>query len=300
MRSDRRYRTEPDSAGGRVTEDAQALEIASRAAFRAGRLAQARLGDPGYLKWKGHRDVVSGASLEVQDQILDVLRKECPGDAILTEEGPEDEPLDVDARRLWIVDPICGSLNFVHGIPFFAISIALRVEGQLRLGVVHDPMRDEMFAATVGGESGATLNGRPINIRTTSEGPEFWEQSLIGTDLPHSGPQRELALRVFAHYASEVISQTIMGSPALGICYVACGRLHAYWNLDAKPWDVAAAGVVLEAAGGLITNSEGGSWLHSEGGYAAGVPGLLRWAQRGIDVVRHTGPALERQDRPPE
>lgn len=278
-------------------DDAAAQEIATRAAFRGGRLALARLGEPGYLTWKGHRDVTSGSSLEVQEAVVSILRQECPGDAILVEEGPEDEPLDVAAERLWIVDPICGSLNFVQGIPFFAVSIALRVGGLLRVGVVYDPVRDELFAATLGGGP-ATLNGRAINVRSTSEAPEFWEQAWIGTDLPHSGPQRDLALRVFAHYTSEVMSQTIMGSPALGICYVACGRLHVYWTLDAKPWDVAAAGIVLQAAGGLITEDEGGSWLHSAAGYVAGVPGLVRWAQSGIDVVRNTDLALRRRERP--
>lgn len=265
-------------------EDKEAQELAARAAFRAGRLAMARLGDPGYLTWKGHRDVVSGASLEVQEAIVSILQREAPGDAILVEEGPEDEALAVGAERLWIVDPICGSLNFVQGIPFFGISIALRVGGMLRVGVVHDPMRDETFAARVRG--GATLNGRPINVVTATEGSESWRQSWIGTDLPHSGPRREAALRVFGVFSSEVISQTIMGSPALGLCYVACGRLHVYWNLDAKPWDVAAAAVIVEEAGGLINDPEGGSWLLSDGGYVAGVPTVVRWALRGVQWVR--------------
>lgn len=265
-------------------DDMAARQIAERAAFRAGRIALARLGTPGYLSWKGHRDVVSGASLEVQEAIVSVLRSECPDDAILLEEGPEDEALDVGAERLWIVDPICGSMNFVHGIPFFGISLALRVDGVLRVGVVHDPVRDEMFAATIhGGEP--TLNGRPIAIRVTAEGPEFWEQSWVGTDLPPSGPRRDQALRVFNLFADEVLSQSILGSPALGICYVACGRLHAYWNLDAKPWDIAGAAVILEAAGGLITDADGGSWLHSDGTYVAGVPTLVRWALRGVKWV---------------
>src|SRR3979411_3309846 len=101
-------------------DDDQALDIATRAAFRGGRAALARLGTPGYLKWKGQRDVIVEASLDVQEQIVSVLHMECPGDAILAEEGPEDEPLDVEAARLWIVDPICGSLNFVLSIHFFA------------------------------------------------------------------------------------------------------------------------------------------------------------------------------------
>jgi myo-inositol-1(or 4)-monophosphatase len=279
-------------------DDKAAQELATRAAFRAGRLAIARLGEPGYLTWKGHRDVVSGASLEVQEEIVSLLQREAPGDAILVEEGPEDEPLAVDAERLWIVDPVCGSLNFVQGIPFFGISIALRIDGMLRVGVVHDPMRDETFAATLGAGP-ATLNGRPIAIRVTAEGPEFWEQSWVATDLPRSGPRREQALRVFNLFSDEVLSQSIMGSPALGICYVACGRLHAYWNLDAQPWDIAAAAVILESAGGLMQDGDGGPWLHSDGSYVAGVPTLVRWALRGIKWVRQQEAATLRPP-PPE
>lgn len=256
-------------------------------------MAVARMGDPGYLKWKGHRDVVSGASLEVQEAVLSVLRQECPADAVLAEEGPEDEALPVEAERLWIVDPVCGSLNFVQGIPFFAVSVALRVSGRMRVGVVYDPVRDETFAARIGG--GATLNGRPIGVRITSEGPDFWEQSWVGFDLPHSGERREMALRVLRLFSAEVMSQTMLGSPALGLCYVACGRLHAYWHLDAKPWDIAAGAVILEEAGGLMHGSDGGSWLHSDGGYVAGTPALVRWAVQSITWVLEQGPTIERR-----
>ena len=273
-------------------DDSDAQEVATRAAFRAGRLAVSRLGDPGYLKWKGHRDVVSGASLDVQDVIVSILQKECAGDAILVEEGPEDEPLEVSAERLWIVDPICGSLNFVQGIPFFAVSIALRVAGQLRVGVVHDPNRDETFAARFG--EPATLNNRPITVLNTALGPEFWEQAWVATDLPHSGPRRAEALRVFDLYAKEVLAQNVMGSPALGLCYVAAGRIHAYWTLDAKPWDIAAACVILNQAGALITDGEGGPWLHSDGSYLAANPASHQWALRGLKFV------LERSRQPQE
>src|SRR5688572_2555151 len=142
----------------RHMDDDKALEIATRAAFRGGRTAVARLDSPGYLRWKGQRDVVTEATLEVQEQIVSVLQKECPGDAILAEEGPEDEPLAVDAARLWVIDPICGSLNFAQSIPFFAVSVALRVNGLLRVGAVYDPVRDEMFSARLG--ETALLNGK--------------------------------------------------------------------------------------------------------------------------------------------
>jgi myo-inositol-1(or 4)-monophosphatase len=266
-------------------DDDKALELATRAAFRGGRAAVARLGEPGYLKWKGQRDVVVEASLDVQEQIVAVLQKECPGDAILAEEGPEDEPLAVDAPRLWIVDPICGSLNFAQSIPFFAVSVALRVNGLLRIGVVYDPVRDEMFSARLG--EPALLNGRPIAVATVPLGPEFWEQAHVGTDLPHSGPRRAEALKTFNILAGQVLAQNIMGSPALSLCYVAAGRLHAYWTLDAKPWDIAAASVIVTHAGGLITDAEGGSWLHSDGSYVAANPASHNWALQGLKWVRN-------------
>ena len=278
--------TSPPAVGsvGRGMDEAAALDLAKRIALNAGRLARARIDKPGYLKWKGHRDVVSEATLEVQQSIVSALEKECPGDAILSEEGPEDEPLDVEAERLWIVDPICGSLNFAHGIPFFAVSIALRVNGQLRLGVVHDPMREETYAARVGEQ--AMLNDRAISVRTVALGPEFWEQAVVAADLPHSGPQRRLALRAFDLVSDEVLAQNIMGSPALGICYVTAGRLHAYWTFDAKPWDVAAACVILAQAGGMVTDADGGSWLYSDGSYVAANPVTHQWALKSLKFVR--------------
>lgn len=266
-------------------DDEATREIARQAVLRGGRIAGARLGEPGYVKWKGHRDVAAEAALEVQDAIVSYLKQECPEDSILAEEGPEDEPLAVDAERLWIVDPICGSLNFIRGIPFFAVSVALRVAGQLRVGAVYDPMRDELFSARLGEPS--TLNGRPIAVTTVPLGPEFWEQAHIGTDLPHSGPRRAEALKVFNILAGQVLAQTIMGSPALGLCYVAAGRLHAYWTLDAKPWDIAAPGVIVTRAGGLMTDAEGGSWLHSDGSYVAANPASHNWAMQSLKWVRN-------------
>ena len=266
-------------------DDDRALEIATTAAFSGGRAALARLGTPGYLRWKGERDVVVEASLDVQEQIVAVLHKESPGDAILAEEGPEDEPLAVDAPRLWIVDPICGSLNFAQSIPFFAVSVALRVNGLLRVGVVYDPVRDEMFTARLG--EPALLNGKPITVLTVALGPEFWEQAWVACDIPHTGPRRKEALQAFTMVSGEVLHHLVLGSPALGLCYVAAGRVHAYWTLDAQPWDVAAAGVILSQAGGLITDTDGGSWLYSDGGYVAANAVSHKWALQTIKWLRN-------------
>lgn len=272
-------------------DDKTSRELAQRAAFRAGRFAMARLGDPGYLKWRGRRDVIVGSALEVQDAIIATIREQCPNDAILAEEGPEDEAIDVNAERLWIVDPICGSLNYAMGIPLFGVSIALRAKGSLRVGVVYDPMRDEMYSAQVG--EPATLNNNPINVRARAFGPEFWEQAWVGTDLPHDGPLLDEALRVFNLTEIEVSHEVVLGSPALGICYVAAGRLQAYWALDLKPWDVAAAGLILRQAGGQITDGDGGSWEYSDGAFVAADAVSHQWALKVIKTVREQRKRLQ-------
>lgn len=246
---------------------ARALEVAARAARRGGAIAAARMGAPGYITWKGHRDVVAEASLQVQDAVVSILSSEFPRAGVLAEEGPEEAPVPVDADQLWIVDPICGSLNFVQGIPHFGVAIALRSEGRIQVGVVYDPSRDELFAATA--ETSATLNGRTITVQQIAEGAEAWNGAVVGTDWPPSGVRRRLAGSMLNVMADQVLACSLMGSPALGFCHLAAGRLHAYWHLDLKIWDIAAASLIVERAGGVLTDAHGMSWLHSDGAYVA-------------------------------
>jgi myo-inositol-1(or 4)-monophosphatase len=273
-------------------DDAQALEVAARAARTGGQVALARLGKPDYMRWKGHRDVVSGAAIEVQAAILDVLRRETPGFGILAEEGPEDEAVPLDAEYLWIVDPICGSLNYVQGIPYFAVSVALRTRGAIRVGAVFDPSRDELFAATL--SSGATLNDATIGVQQISEGYDAFEKAWVGTDWPHDQQKFDHAMEIAAIMARQVISLSAMGSPALGLCYVACGRMHAYWALDLKIWDLAAGGLILTRAGGTLTDDHGNSWLYSGGGYIASNSVIHGWTLRCLQRVLERG-AVPRQ-----
>ena len=261
----------------------RAREVAIRAAREGGKVAKARLGDPGYLKWKGHRDVTSEASLQVQEAIVSTLLAEFPDCGILAEEGPEDAPMPVDAEHLWIVDPICGSLNFVQGIPHFGISIALRSEGSIRVGVVYDPCRDELFEATT--ETSATLNGRTMVVQQISEGIEAWSSAVVGTDWPHSGERREQARLIVGLMMDQVGELNLMGSPALGLCNVAAGRLHAYWHLDLKIWDIAAAALILQRAGGILTDARGNTWLYSDGGYIATNGVIHGWALNCIRAI---------------
>jgi myo-inositol-1(or 4)-monophosphatase len=245
----------------------RALEVATQAVRRGGELAAARLGDPGYVTWKAERDVVAQASLGVQDAIVSTLLSEFPRAGVLAEEGPEDTPVPVDADQLWIVDPICGSLNFVYGIPHYGVAVALRAEGRIQVAVVFDPSRNELFAAT--SETPATLNGRTITVQQIAEGAEAWSAAVVGTDWPPSGKLRRQARSIVSVMTDQVTTCAIAGSPALGLCHVAAGRLHAYWHLDLKIWDIAAASLIVDRAGGVLTDAHGMSWLHSEGSYVA-------------------------------
>src|SRR3712207_6035175 len=125
-----------------MADNVPRLEVAKRAAREGGRVALRHARDPLYLKLKGRRDLLVGASLEVQNAIRDTLLGAYPDDAVLAEEGPGDEVMPVDAPRLWVVDPIDGSINFFQGLPHYAVSVAYREQGVFRLGVVYDPIRD--------------------------------------------------------------------------------------------------------------------------------------------------------------
>ena len=264
------------------SDKSRALETAILAARAGGQLALARLGKPGYERRKGPRDVVAGAVLEIQARIVEVIRQEFPEDHFLLEET--DAAQDEQADPLWIVDPVDGSLNFLHGIPIFAVSIAYRAAGLYRVGVVYDPCRDELFHAMSGG--GAFLNGRPIRVDHFSDGREAWQQAVVGTDWRGNDDELRKALKLARYVAAETFQLITLGSPALGLCYVAAGRLHAYYGLDPlKLWDVAAGAVILMEAGGVFTNIDGASWLQATGGYIASNNVVHGWLNRTATTI---------------
>ncbi len=269
------------------------LRTAIRAARAGGEMALARREDPGYLRWKGPRDLQAGAVLDIQRRIVEVIQAEFPDDSFLLEEttaepqaGSERSGSHDPAERLWIIDPIDGSMNFNQRIPLFAVCVGYRAEGRDEIGVVYDPCNDELFHATFGG--GAYLNGRPIYVDQVSDGEDAYKRALVGTDLPGSLEDRGRALFVDRTLGNEVTQLWTLGSPALGLCYVAAGRLHAYFGLTLELWDVAAASVILQEAGGTLTDIAGGSWLFSEGGYLAsnGVVhgGMLRAIKPALEI----------------
>jgi myo-inositol-1(or 4)-monophosphatase len=269
------------------------LEVAISAARAGGEVTRARRDDPGYLRWKGSRDLQAGASLDVQSRIVEVIRAEFPDDGFLLEESADEqvamgEPYGTpgQAERLWIIDPICGSFNFNQGIPLYAVCVGCRAAGRDEIGVVYDPCNDELFHARYGG--GAYLNGQPIFVDQMSEGEDAYKRALVGTDLPGGPEERKKALFVNRSLGADVTQVWMLGSPALGICYVAAGRLNAYFSLDLQLWDVAAASVILKEAGGTLTDITGGPWIFSEGGQVAsnGVlhGGMLRGIKPALDI----------------
>jgi myo-inositol-1(or 4)-monophosphatase len=180
----------------------------------------------------------------------------------------KDEPQDEQADPLWIIDPIDGSMNYNQGFPPFAVCIAYRAAGQLEVGVVYDPCHDELFSAVF--KQGAYLNGEPIFVNKLSEGEDAFQHALVATDLPGGYEDRKAALYINRSLGSDVSHIWMLGTPALSICYVAAGRLHAYFAInELRIWDIAAASVILRESGGTFTDIMGGSTLFSEGGYLA-------------------------------
>ena len=220
--------------------------------------------DVRYLSWKGPRDAVVGRALDVQDAVVEVIRGRFPGHAILKEEGPDDEEMPVDADPLWIVDPICGSTNYLSHDPHYAVAVGYREAGFWQVGVVYEAARDHLYTGVRGGH--AELNGQLIRTEQFADGTEAIERAVVGVDWPGSDEARRDMSLVVNVLSTQVLGLRSFGSPALGVCAVAAGRLHGYVTLGLKLWDLAPASVVLQAAGGIVTDGLGAAWMHSHDG----------------------------------
>jgi myo-inositol-1(or 4)-monophosphatase len=272
-----------------MTELERVLEVAERAARVGGEIARAKIDELGQAyTWKRSRDPVVAQALVVQEAIVRTIRIEFADAAILAEEGPEDEEMPVGADPLWIVDPICGSLNYLHHDPEYAVGIGYLQDGAWRVGVVYEPERDALYTGLEG--RGAYLNGRRIVVDQFADGAEAWQAAAVAIDWPGDVEARKEMLTVVSTILPVVTSLRVIGSPALALCYVAAGRLHGYSALDLRPWDVAPAGVILQCAGGTLTNFSGSSWYHSpDGGYVASnsvIHGRLLQSSQAIIALR--------------
>ncbi len=224
----------------------------------------ARAGGDKLLQWvgrfnvreKGPRDLVTEADLASQEAIRNVIQAAFPDHDFVSEEG--DGPVRLDGKYCWVVDPLDGTTNYVHQIPHYAVSVALLEHGTPLVGVIHDPVNNECFAAQRG--RGATLNGQSIHTSGVSDIAQAVVAASFAAEVQFPSP--EVDQFVAAVQATQGVRRT--GSAALNLCYVASGRFDAFWALSTKAWDVAAGVLLVEEAGGAVTRLDGGPFDLSE------------------------------------
>jgi myo-inositol-1(or 4)-monophosphatase len=212
---------------------------------------------------KGPANFVSSADRRAEETLFAELSKARPGYGFLGEEDGYREGADKTHR--WLVDPLDGTTNFLHGIPQFAISIGLEREGHVIAGLVYNPATDEMFIAERG--KGAFLNEQRIRVA----GRKRLADAVVACGLPHHGRgDRALNRRETAAMQDEVAGLRRFGAAALDLAWVAAGRLDGYWERDLKPWDLAAGMILVREAGGFVTDCDGGSDIIGKGDVIAG------------------------------
>ena len=225
------------------------IQAAKEAALKGGRFLKANLDHSGEIFYKGAVDLVTNFDTQAQRMIMDYLSESFPDHDYLAEEGLSQEK---GAEFRWIIDPLDGTTNYAHGFPVFTVSIALEKKGELILGMIYDPMREEMFSAEKG--EGAFLNGRKIKVSSVDE----LDKSLLATGFPYD--LRTSDVNNIAHFnafLTRVQGIRRCGSAAMDLCYVACGRFDGFWELKLSPWDMAAGALIVQEAGGRISDFKG-------------------------------------------
>nr|BAL53476.1 myo-inositol-1(or 4)-monophosphatase [uncultured Chloroflexota bacterium]BAL55916.1 myo-inositol-1(or 4)-monophosphatase [uncultured Chloroflexota bacterium] len=246
---------------------AEEIEIMVRAAQRAGRLIRRHFGRHHQAMSKQQSiNLVTEVDRHAQKVILETLQNAFPEYEHLVEE--EARPPSRN-RPYWVIDPLDGTTNFIHGYPMLAISIALVKNERIEAGVVYQPLSRELFMAKRGG--GAMLNNRPIRVSSTSR----LSESLLASGFPYDAWENpENNTYQWAEMLRKVVSLRSDGSAALDLCFVACGRLDGYWELDLDPWDTAAGSLIVAEAGGMVTDLEGNPFHLSKRSIVAANPAI--------------------------
>lgn len=225
------------------------LETAIEAAHGAGELQRRSLWREHDIRYKGEVDLVTEVDQACEELIVATIRRAFPDHDLLAEEGTREIGC---SRYRWVIDPLDGTTNYAHGFPWFCVSIALEIDGEVRLGVVYQPVLDELFTAVRG--EGAFLNGRRLRV----SGRQPLKQCLVATGFPYDRtPDNENNFANFFTFQFAARAVRRAGSAALDLAYVAAGRLDGYWELKLKPWDVAAGQLLVREAGGVVTNHAG-------------------------------------------
>jgi len=225
------------------------LSYLKELAFAAGEIQQSAFGKKHQINFKGEKDLVTEIDHRSEKMLIERIQQDFPGHSINSEESGA---LDGDVNACWYIDPLDGTTNYAHNLPFYCVSIAYAEEDQVLLGVVYNPPLDECFYTERG--KGAWLNDKKIQV---SEAKEL-VKSLLATGFPRKpGGSVPDNLEYFARFVSHAQTIRRLGSAALDFCYVAAGRLDGYWEVKLAAWDVAAGALIAEEAGALVTDLKG-------------------------------------------
>jgi myo-inositol-1(or 4)-monophosphatase len=247
------------------------MNVMVTAARKAGRALARDFGEVEQLQVsvKGPGNFVSAADHRAEETIFRELTRARPGYAFLMEE--RGSVAGADATHRWIVDPLDGTTNFLHGVPLFAVSIGLERDGEMVAGLIYNPVLDEMFTAEKG--KGAYFNDR--RIRTSAR--RDLADGLLSTDIPHRGrPGHARFLSSIGRVMTECSGVRRTGAAALDLAWTAAGRFDAYWEHALSPWDMAAGIVLVREAGGLVSDLDGGAEMFEKGSIIAGAPPIQR------------------------
>ena len=241
------------------------LNIAVRAARTAGSviIRQADRVDGLKIDTKGINDFVTAVDRQSESIIIDIITKAYPHHGILAEESGERS----GDEYLWVIDPLDGTTNYLHGFPQYCVSIAIQHRGRTEHGVVFDPLRQELFTASRG--SGAQMNDRRIRVSNRTH----LRSALLGTGFPFASMSRmDTYLEIFRDLSAPAAGIRRAGAAALDLAYVAAGRLDGFWEFGLKKWDMAAGALLIREAGGLVSSPDGSSDWQDSGDLVAGTP----------------------------
>lgn len=249
------------------------LNIGVRAARRAGDIIvrhMDRLSDL-QIETKSGNDFVSEVDRDAERAIIETIRRSYPDHAFIAEEsGRTGGAKSADSDFEWIIDPLDGTTNFLHGFPVFAVSIALRIKGRIEHGVIYDPVRQELFTASRGG--GAQLDGRRLRVSQRRE----LSSALLGTGFPYrEGDSIDAYMPTFRAMTERARGIRRAGAAALDLAYVAAGRLDGFWEMNLQLWDIAAGALMVQEAGGLTGSLDGGTTHLETGNILAANPKLF-------------------------
>jgi myo-inositol-1(or 4)-monophosphatase len=263
-----------------MAHDPLLLSTAVEAVLHAGRMQVAALGQHIRIDKKGVIDLVTEVDLAVETWFRAFIQERFPEPRILAEEfqGRSEQGV-ASSPYCWIFDPIDGTTNYAHGLPIFCASLALEIDGRIEVAAVYDPTRQELFTAERGG--GAFLNGAPIRVSSTTT----LIDALLCTGFHYQVHQSaDEVVGLFAQFIGRARAVRRLGSAALDLCYVACGRFDGFWEERLRPWDVAGGVLLIEEAGGTISGYDGARYTDPRRGDLVATNGIVHAHM--LDVIQ--------------